>query len=247
MRYGDFDESDHRFVLVLEDLGGMSSIDQIDGASPEQAKTAIRAIARMHGHYWDKVAQPPVSVFNDPANSRDPTLTQSIYQTSLPVAIRRFGGYFTGAMRRLAEEYGSRLAAHRAVVAAGPQTFTHGDYRLDNMLFRSDADANNDAFAVVDWQVCGISSGLYDVAYFLSSSVDPAEVRRQIERDVLAEYHEVNPRRWGSSVSRVKQCWLSYRRNMLSCLITPIIAGSRLDFPDARSQRLAEVRSCNGR
>lgn len=237
LRYSDFDASDHRFVLVLEDLGAMSTIDQVDGASPEQAKTAILAIARMHGHYWDQVNRPPVSLFNDPANSRRPKLTQSIYQTSLPVALQRFGSHFTDSMRRLAEQYGQRLAEHRATVASGPQTFTHGDYRLDNMLFGS--DAADDDFAVVDWQVCGISSGLYDVAYFLSSSVDPP-VRRQIERDALAEYHDV-VREMGAAGFTREECWLSYRRNMLSCLITPIIAGSRLDFPDARSQRLADV------
>ena len=235
--YGDFDESDHRFVLVLEDLGRMSSIDQVDGASPQQAMTAIRAIARMHGQYWNKVDRPPVSVFNEPSNSRGPALTESIYQDSLPVALQRFGAYFTDPMRRLAEEYGQRLARHRAAVAAGPQTFTHGDYRLDNMLFGSDADL--DDFAVLDWQVCGIASGLYDVAYFLSSSVAP-EVRRQIERDALAEYHDVI-RSMGAADFTFEQCWRSYRQNMLGCLMTPIIAGSRLDFPDARSQRLAEV------
>ena len=64
LHYGDFDDRSHDFVLVLEDLKNMASPDQIVGANAEQAKTAVRAIATLHGHHWNKVNQPPVSGFN---------------------------------------------------------------------------------------------------------------------------------------------------------------------------------------
>ena len=234
--YGDFDDHSHRFVLVLEDLRHLTAVDQRDGASAEQAKTAIRAIARLHGYYWNKVDQLPVSSFHNSVSPERRPLVQSFYQASLRPALDRFGHVFPEPMQRLAEEYGHRIVEHMDAVAAGPLTFSHGDYRLDNMFFGAGHSAD---FAVVDWQVCGISSGLYDVAYFLSSSVAP-EVRREIEREVLTEYHGI-VRASGVTDFTLEDCWRSYRQNMLGCFLTPIIAGGQLDFTSDRSRQLADV------
>ena len=233
--YGDFDDSSHRFVLVLEDLRGMTSVDQLDGASAEQAKTAIRAVARLHGRFWNRMDQPPIAGFHDSTNPERRPLVRAVYQASLPSALNRFGHLFPDPMRRLAEEYGRRIVEHLDAVAEGPRTFTHGDFRLDNMFF----GAGSDDFAVVDWQVCGISSGVYDVAYFLSSSVAP-EVRREIEREALEEYHQVI-RSSGVADFTFEECWRSYRQVMLGCFLTPIVAGGQLDFSSDRSRQLAEV------
>ncbi len=234
--YGDFDDRDHRFVLVLEDLRGMASVDQIEGASAAQAITAVRAIARMHGTYWNRVDQPPVAGFNDAATLQRRRLVQQVYQASLPSAFERLGSLFPEPMRRLAESYGHRIVEHTEAVAAGPLTFCHGDFRLDNMFFGADG---SDDFAIVDWQVCGVRSGLYDVAYFLSSSV-PVAVRREIEAEAVSEYHRVL---MGMGVRdfTFEECWRSYRQNMLGCFQTPVIAGGQLDFSDARGRQLADV------
>ena len=234
--YGDFDESSHRFVLVLEDLRHLTAANQIDGASPAQAKTAVRAIARMHGQFWDRVDRPPLLGFHDSANPERRPLVQAAYQASLRPALDRFGHLFPDAMRRLAEQYGERLVKYLDAVAAGPRTFTHGDFRLDNMFFGAD---DSDDFAAVDWQVSGIASGLYDVAYFLSSSVAP-EIRREIELDALAEYQEVVSS-MGVGDFTLEECWRSYRQVMLGCFMTPIVAGGQLDFTSDRSRQLAEV------
>ena len=236
--YGDFDDGSHRFVLVLEDLRGMATADQLEGASAEQAKTAIRAIARLHGFYWDKVDQPPVAGFQTASEQERRQMTQAAYQANLEPALERFGALFPDRTRQLAEDYATRLADHMEAVAAGPQTFAHGDFRLDNMFFAGDGGQGED-FAAVDWQVCGIASGLQDVAYFLSSSV-ATEVRRQIEREALAEYHDVILSMGVENFS-LAECWRSYRQNMLGCLRTPIIAGGQLDFTGDRSRQLAEV------
>ena len=234
--YGDFADDSHRFVLALEDLGAMTAVDQIDGAGATLAKVAVRAVAGMHGLYWDQVNRPPVSGFHDSASRERRLLTQAAYQANLRPALNRFGALFPSRMRRLAEEYGPRVAAHLDDIAAGPSTFTHGDFRLDNMFFGA---GDNGDFAVVDWQVCGIASGLRDVAYFLSSSV-ATEVRREIEREALAEYYDII-RSMGAEDFTFEQCWRSYRQNMLGCFLTPIIAGGQLDLTGDRSRQLAEV------
>ena len=238
--YGDFDDRDHHFVLVMEDLRGMAAADQVQGASPTEARTALRAIARMHGAYWNRVHEPPVSELQDSANPERLLLVQQVYQASLPAAFETLGSLFPDRMRRMAEAYGDGMPAHVGALSAGPLTFSHGDFRLDNMFFGAGADDFAvDDFAVVDWQVCGVRNALYDVAYFLSSSV-PVDIRREIEADAVAEYHDI-VRSTGVRDFTLDDCWRSYRQNMLVCFQTLIIASGQLDLSSERGRQLAEA------
>ena len=234
--YGDFDHRSHDFVLVLEDLKSMTAPDQIHGASEEQAKTAVRAIARLHGHYWNKIDLLPATFLQDPTRLKNAPLVKAVYQANLRPTFDRFGDGFSAPMRRLAEAFGNGYIEYLEVSAAGPTTFGHGDYRLDNMFFGPN---DNGELAVVDWQVCGISGGLNDLAYFLSSSV-ATDVRRKIEREVVAEYHEI-VNGMGAEDYSLAECWRSYRRSALACFLTPVIAAGQLDFSSRRGKQLADV------
>ncbi len=232
--YGDYEPRTDRFVLVLEDLRAMATADQIVGASAEQAKRAIRGIARLHGHYWNKVDQPELSGARQELSPQYRPLVQIVYLSNLLPTLRHFGGIFSAEMRRFAEAYGPHVAEHMGILAAGPLTFCHGDYRLDNMFF-----GDGEAFAVIDWQVSAIQSSLYDVAYFLATSV-ASDVRREVEREALGEYHDI-VRTLGAKDLTFEDCWGLYRQNILGRLITAVITCGGLDLNDERSYELAEV------
>ena len=232
--YGDFEPRSDRFVLVLEDLRAMATADQIVGASPDQAKRAIRGIARMHGHYWNKVDQPPLSGVRNELSPKYRPLVQIVYLANLLPTIHRFGAVFSKETLRFAETYGPHVAEYMGVLAAGPTTFTHGDYRLDNMFFGEKED-----FAVIDWQVSGVQSSLYDVAYFLATSVS-SDVRRQVEREALKEYHDV-VRGMGVRDFTFEECWRLYRLNIAGRLVTALITCGGLELNDERSYQLAEI------
>ena len=233
--YGDFEEKTHRFVLVLEDMLGMETGNRMEGATERQAKVAIRAIARLHGTYWNKVDQPPVAGMHYSLHPKYRPLVQLAYLRFLVPALKNFGDHFPEDMRRLAEAYGPRIADHMADVAAQPLTFGHGDFLLDNMFFGPDG---SDDFAVIDWQVSGISSGLYDVASFMSDSVS-TETRRKIERETLREYHDVLCSA-GVKEFSFEACWRLYRQNMLGRLLAPIFVCGGLDLSNERGRALAE-------
>ena len=233
--YGDFEERAQRFVLVLEDLRGMETGNRLEGATERQAKVAIRAIARLHGRYWNKVDRPPVAGLHYSLHPRHRPLVQLSYLRCLVPTLKNFGGLFSGDMRRLAEAYGPRIADHMADVAAQPLTFGHGDFLLDNMFFGPDG---SDDLAVIDWQVSGISCGLYDVASFMSDSVS-TETRRKIERETLREYHDVL---CGAGVKEFsfEACWRLYRQNMLGRLLAPVFICGGLDHSNEHGRALAE-------
>ena len=233
--YGDFEPKNHRFVLVLEDIRGMTVVDQIAGASPAQAKQAIRALARMHGVHWNRIHEAPVSGSYDSNNPRLRPVVQAVYLANLVRTLKHFGDAFSSTTRQLAEAFGFGIVDHMAAVGAGPQTFTHGDYRLDNLFFGD----GGDGVTVIDWQVSGLSCGLYDVGYFLAGNLT-VPVRRQIERDAVEEYHDILCRS-GATDFPFDECWRLYRRNTLAALLTSVIVCGGLDLDDDRSRHLAEV------
>ena len=83
----------------------------------------------------------------------------------------------------------------------------HGDFRADNLLF---GGKGRDDLAMIDWQGFGIGCGMYDVAFFLGTSVT-SEVRRRIERNIVDEYHDI-VRSPGADNGTRADCWRSYRQ-----------------------------------
>ena len=232
--YGDYRPRSDRFVLVLEDLRAMKTEDQIAGASAEQAIRAIRGIAKLHGHFWNGVDGRELSGCRRELSPKYRPLIQIVYLANLVPTLHHFGEVFSEQTRRVAEAYGPRAADHLGLLADGPMTFSHGDFRLDNMFF-----GDNDDFAVIDWQISGIQNCLYDVAYFLATSVS-SDVRRQVEREALGQYRDT-VRDMGVAHFTFDDCWHQYRHAILGRLLTAVITCGGLDLDDERSYRLADV------
>ena len=233
--YGDFQRRTHRFILVLEDLGHMETFDEIGGVDAEHARRAVRSVASFHAYSWNRTDQQP---FSSIFNSLDPRYRppiQIIYLKSLRRTFELFGDHFSSDMRRLAEELGWKTADYIADLATGPRSFGHGDFRLDNMFF----GPGDDDFAVVDWQVCGAGSSLNDVAYFVAGGLEPA-ARRTVEREAVAEYHEIVCRS-GVEDFGSAECWRLYRHNMLTRLLQVVVSIGGLDISNERSTRLIDV------
>ena len=234
--YGDLDARSHRFVLVLEDLGGMEAIPQSVGVGVERARRAIREIAGLQGRFWQAADEPALAACGTFLTAKHRRIMQTLYLLTLPLAFERFGDLFTTDTRRLAEAFGSRIDAHFAAVANGPKTVVHGDYRGDNVLFGGEG---KDDFAVIDWQGCGIGCGMYDVAFFLATSVS-IDDRRRLERDAVDEYHDIVCRTGAKNYSR-DDCWRSYRQNMLGTLMPMVLGAGGIDISDQALRRQTHV------
>lgn len=234
--YGDYEAGSDRFVLVLEDFGGWQSVSHFDGASAEQTRRAIRAIAKLHGTYWNRTDQPPLDSFADSFSPRRRMLIQLVYLANLAPTLERFGSFFSDDMRRLAETYAARIDSQIVRVAAGPKTLSHGDFRLDNIFFAADG---GDEIAIIDWQVSGLRSPLFDVAYFLVGSVT-TEVRRRIEREVLEEYTGIIGE-MGVQGFTFEACWRLYREHTLANLLVMILACGGLALKDKGRRQVVEV------
>ena len=171
--------------LVMEDLT-RSAIpgNQVLGASIEQAEAVVVELARLHSEFF-------------PMRSE----TAPAWMIRLPEVCE----YWSAAAGRGAES-ACRPGADDVASAARdgireatslvrawhllPQqrlTFTHGDPRVDNVLFETGRQGVR--AVLIDWQVTGIRNPMYDVGYFMSGSVD-AEQRRAHEMRLIGRYVE---------------------------------------------------------
>ena len=152
--------------------------------------------------------------------------------------MKRFGSLFSKRMRRLAEAYGPRVGVHMDELESGPQTLTHGDFRLENMFFGA---GEGDAFTVIDWQAAGmIGNGLYDVAYFMVTSV-PSEVRRDVERDACGSITRSSGRMGAKDFSNKRLLEPLSPERAEICFVPCICACGGLDMTNPRMRALGET------
>jgi aminoglycoside phosphotransferase (APT) family kinase protein len=117
-----------------------------------------------------------------------------------------------------------------------PWTVTHGDFRLDNLLF----GAADGRVVTVDWQTAIHGPGVADLAYFLGGSLS-VEDRRLHERDLVRDYQERMaaagvPLGWDD-------VWTQYRRYSVGGLVMALAASmlvKRTDRGDDMFMTMAE-------
>lgn len=171
------------FVLLFEDLAPARQGDQMKGCSVGEARAALKEAALLHAAFWNDrelMTQPWLYV---------PEGAQGFYTTEL---IERSWHHvqtqYQGWLSPEVTAACDRFVRHHAWwnrPRPFPKTFTHCDFRPDNMLF----GGTDGRIAVVDWQTSNFLGTGMDVAYFLGGCFD-RETRQRHERALLAEYHD---------------------------------------------------------
>lgn len=180
--YAAHDAEANTFTLVLEDMSPCRQGDDIEGTDVATAAVCLERLAALHAAGWED----PAFAAHEWLNRHDPEqreTTAELVGMLAPLFLERFGSRVTDEHRALVEQLLPQLAT---VVGGydGPHTLTHGDYRLDNMLFR-DGDP---APTVVDWQTAVWGNPAHDVAYFVGGSLTTDD-RREHAESLLDTYY----------------------------------------------------------
>jgi len=203
------------FVLWLEDMTPATQGDQIAGCRPDEAARALEQLAGLHAPRWGDEGLAALDFLqgNEPGAG---ALLQTIYQSLWPGFEARYADRLDADALGLAERLGPRL---RAWVdgATSPRTVTHGDFRLDNLLFGADGEVTT-----VDWQTVGRGVALADASYFLGAGL-PLEQRRSEERRLIGEYHAALCEK-GVEGYDFETCWQDYRRFAFSGVVMAVVA-----------------------
>lgn len=165
-----------RYLILMEDLAAFSPGDQFEGADPEACARVLEQFAPAHRAFW---------------NSAE--LDEHFWLLPMDIDSRMRQGMFKRVMPRFLDEVDDSLAPfvrwlgqHHAALtdtltSEAPTTLIHCDLRLDNVCF------DGERCAYLDWQLTRSGPAAYDVAYFLSSALNP-DVDWATEEQLLRRY-----------------------------------------------------------
>jgi hypothetical protein len=232
--YLDFEPATGDAVILLEDLAPARVGDQLVEPAPDEVERAITEMVKLHVARWGKADGEELTWV--PA-LRDPIWQQVAATMELfwPSFQENFGHLVSPGIRAVGDAFAKNVVALLERLSEPPQTLLHGDFRLDNLFFAT--GPGEDPPVVIDWQLVSRGKGPYDLAYFLSQSLEPAR-RAATEREILRQYHEALLA-GGVTDYTLEDCLDDYRHAILLCMMYPIAAGGGMDLSNERGRALA--------
>jgi aminoglycoside/choline kinase family phosphotransferase len=182
--YAELDLDARHFVLVLEDLAPAQQGNQITGCGVDQARLAVAELVGLHAPRWGDPALGDIEWLSRREAGDLERLTM-IYSMFWPAFAAEYREVLSTEALELGAAFPELFAGWFDARAEDPQTLTHGDYRLDNMLFGTPSGGS--PVAVVDWQTPGHGPASSDVSYFLGAGLLVPD-RREHERSIIDGY-----------------------------------------------------------
>ncbi len=174
-------EGEGWFTVVLDEVVGASQGEQLEGCDATRAAGALAELAGVHASTWESRslgALPWLARWGPDSARTTAQLVAPLY----PGFLERYGDRLQPEHRDLGRRFVARLEAWLGGRTGG-HAVTHGDFRLDNLLFAGDDPRP----WVVDWQTALWAPAVGDVAYFVGGSLT-TEVRRAAESDLVGGY-----------------------------------------------------------
>lgn len=217
--HADWNAADGEFVIVLEDLAPAGQGNQVTGCSVDHAWTAVLELAKLHGPRWGDPELGDIEWLSRRSSADDSAMLAMMWAMMWPGFMATYGKYLSGEATDLAQRFAGRVAAW-VDGRDSPLTVTHGDYRLDNLMFATQAGGY--PIATVDWQSPGHGPAMGDVSYFLGAGPLPAD-RALIERDLVGAYAQLLRSDYSVAIDD-DWAWQQYRREAFSGVIMAVIA-----------------------
>ena len=216
--HAEWDPPTGDFALVLEDISPSEPGDQIAGCTIERARRVVAELAKLHGPRWDDPTLADIDWLNRRTGPDDSAQLKALWEWVFPGFVQTYAPYLTSDALTLVERFGGALFDW-VEGRSGPRAVTHGDFRLDNLLFGTAEGVP--PVTVVDWQTPGHAPPISDVSYFLGAGPLPPD-RAEHERSLLATYGE-SLATYGIDLDE-GWAWEQYRREAFSGVIMAVIA-----------------------
>ena len=230
-----FAEADglERCVMLIEDMSGWHSPDQLIGPTQEQAEQAIDALAALTAAFWDSSELSNQSSWLPDFNVDYMRDTGRDYRACLPEFLRRYETKLPSgsgdAARTIAERYDDLTEA----LSTGPQVLTHYDYRLENMFFSDDAA---EGFCALDWQLVIRARPGWDIAYFMGTNL-PVPFLDEHGEALRNRYFQQLQTNGVQGYSRA-DFDADFALNTMAMTGIPMIGGANADLSNPRNEAL---------
>ncbi|MCY4448700.1 MAG: phosphotransferase [Chloroflexi bacterium] len=216
-------------VLLLEDLSDTRQGDSVAGCSRADAEHVMEQLAAFHASWWNNPRLDELDWM--PSRDAESRAYQEIYTDAWQSFLGTARDVMPEGLRSLGDRLITEIPKIKAMLAKPPRTIVHGDLRLDNCFFPSDAGARWPV--VFDWEFCVRGRGVNDVATFVSDTYAPQE-RRDVEKGLLHTYHAALVDNGVSGYS-FEECLRDYRISMLEVVVFWIVIGGYCDYSGERA------------
>jgi hypothetical protein len=216
-------DGDGGFLLLLEDMSeGWRAGDQTAGCGIAEAKAVVAELAALHARYWKADALERL----DWPRRRTTGAAQSaaLYARGAAAMRARYVELLDADDLALIDSV-IPLAAPWNAREPAPATLIHADPRVDNILF-ADTPGGTRA-CLVDLQSIGFWDPAFDIAYFLSGSLDP-DLRRRCERHLVATHAAVMAQ--ADPGYDPELAWARYRQHAICGLLGTVVAAALVRF-----------------
>ena len=191
------------FIMFMEDLSPARQISQMAGCNVNDIRLALDEVALLHKAHWDDNNLSKIKCLNY-GKDRKKFIKQflieiypdwcSRYKDRIDKSILEMG-------KSLIDRYDSYIE-----IKTEPIVLSHGDFRLDNMLFYD----NNGRVAVLDWQTLSAGVPMADIAYCISTSFSDSNDRKIHEESLVSRY--LKKLNLDDGVYPYELAWRDYRR-----------------------------------
>jgi len=225
-------EENTDFVVVMEDLSHLDSVDQRDGCSWEQSLESVTKMARFHA-LWQaspKLAE-MAKLFLPIKNEMYLAALPDMFAAGWEQAKIHGAGHLTPELVTLGDRWGALISFFQDHLME-PSTVLHGDWRADNLLF------DGDDLYVIDFQIASVGAGVYDLGYFASQSI-PSEVRSGRDGELVQLYVDTLSS-FGVSMP-FDDAMLQYRISLANHLIYAVTSFQTYEQLPERSQELMQT------
>jgi hypothetical protein len=217
------------FTIVMEDIGHLRSLNQLEGVSLSDSKVLLEKLADFHAMWWGspKLAN-YATTFQPISNPTYHAVLPMLWTGGWPVVEEHAGHLIPENVREIGAMWAEKCQWMLDNLMT-PTTLCHGDYRADNIMF------NGSEPTVIDFQIIGTGSGIYDVGYFISQSIDTS-VRRGHDRELLNVYLD-RLEKHGIEVDR-EEAWRQYLVCICFCVTYGVTTFSGYTEQNERGQSL---------
>ena len=229
--FGEWDEATGDFTLVLEDMAPAEQGDQVTGCSVERAEAAVEELALLHAPRWDDPALHDIDWLGRRTSTEAVTGVAALWSMFHGPFLETYAKHLSTEQVDLSRAFGPRILDWMGD-REGPLAITHGDYRLDNLLFGT--TAGGPAVTAVDWQTPGHGPPVADLAYFLGAGLLSDE-RAIAERSLLDRYAAALAE--GSVDVDSSWLWTQYCRESFGGVVMAVVA-SQVVGGNARSESM---------
>lgn len=171
-------------TLVLTDVTEFGAVPGSpgDALTFSQAVMVVEQLANFHASFWNKVS------FNHtfpwlagPIRRTEDFLGTAMAVPLMKKGLQQAGEIVPSTLHAQAIHYARHRRQAMRFFADAPQTIVHHDCHPGNLFW------NQSQPGLLDWQLVRFGEGISDIAYFLSTALNP-ETRRLYEGSLIAIY-----------------------------------------------------------